>query len=95
MRWENEHVTANAPSDAYLIGQYDKRKISLQHDHHQIVNFTIEVNVMGHGPWMDYATYLVEPGETFDHTFEDDFEARWVRVVAEKNCKATAWFIYE
>jgi hypothetical protein len=93
--WKNDHVIASIPSDPYLIGFYDKRKVSFRHDHDETVDFTIEINAMGHGPWMDYATISVEPGRTIEHTFESDFEARWVRVVADKNCEATAWFVYE
>jgi len=93
--WKNELVVANIPSDPYLIGFYDEKKVSIHHDQTEVVRFTIEVNPMGHGPWMVYKEISVEPGETKNHIFEDDFQARWVRIVADKDCKATAWFVYE
>lgn len=93
--WKNDAIEANVSSDPYLIGFYDKKKVSLSHDHSDVVKFTIEVNPMGHGPWMLYKEISVEPGQTVDHVFEDDFEARWVRLFADKACEATAWFVYE
>ncbi|MCK5699894.1 MAG: hypothetical protein KAI29_02015, partial [Cyclobacteriaceae bacterium] len=93
--WKNDAIEANVPSDPYLIGFYDKKKVSLSHNHADIVRFTIEVNPMGHGPWMVYKEISVEPGKTIDHQFEDGFQARWVRIIADKDCEATAWFVYE
>ncbi|MCK5369471.1 MAG: hypothetical protein KAQ62_13000, partial [Cyclobacteriaceae bacterium] len=93
--WKNEAIEANVPSDPYLIGFYDKKKVSLSHDHSTKVKYTIEVNPMGHGLWMVYKEIFVEPGKTIDHQFEDGFQARWVRIIADKDCKATAWFVYE
>ena len=93
--WKNDAIEANILSDPYLIGFYDKKKVSLSHDHSDIVKFTIEVNPMGHGPLIVYKEILVESGQTIDHVFEDDFEARWIRVFTDKACEATAWFVYE
>lgn len=74
---------------------YDKKKVSLSHDHSAKVKFIIEVNPMGHGPWMVYKEISIEQGKTIDHLFEDDFKARWVRINADRDCEATAWFVYE
>lgn len=88
-------VIANTPSDPYLVGFYDKRKMSLSHEGEEDVNFTIEVNPIGHGPWMVYKKFLVPAGQSVIHDFPESFEARWVRVLTDKNCKATAWFEYD
>ena len=93
--WKNEAVLANIPSDPYLIGFYDKKMVSLAHDLLEEVNFTIEVNPIGHGPWMAYKEMSVRPGETLDLVLEDDFEARWVRLISDADCIATAWFVYK
>ncbi len=92
--WKNEAVVANIPSDPYLIGFYDKRKVSFRHDQPGVVKFTIEVNPMGHGPWMVYKDISVKSGETVDYIFPDNFQARWVRLIADKDCEATAWLVY-
>ena len=41
-----------------------------------------------------YETKIVGSGEYMHYEFPESFSARWVRVTANKNCKATAWFIY-
>lgn len=93
--WKNSAVKANVPSDPYLIGFYDKRNLKLSHDSKEAVSFTIEVEPIGHGPWMTYKEVSVNPGETFSFNFPAGFQSRWIRFVANKDCNATAWLKYE
>ncbi len=93
--WKNSVVKAEQPSDPYLIAFYDRRQLELLHDANQPVTFKIEVEPVGHGPWMMYKEISVKPGETFKYTFPEDFEARWVRFVADKDCSATAYLEYK
>jgi hypothetical protein len=90
----NTPVVGGVPSDPYLIGFYDKRNMRLSHDNSENIQFRVEVNPTGQGPWMTYKTVSVNPNEVHNHEFPEDFEARWVRVIADKNCIATAWFVY-
>lgn len=92
--WKDTQVAANVPSDAYLIGFYDKKSLKISHDSNQAVTFKIEIEPIGHGPWMTYKEVTVKPNETFEHTFATDFQARWIRFSADKNCKATTWLTY-
>ena len=93
--WKNSGVNAGEPSDPYLIGFYDKKSLEISHDSSQPVTFRIEVEPIGHGPWMLYKEVTVKPGETFKHQFSENFQARWIRFVADKNCTATAWLEYK
>ncbi|RDB07973.1 hypothetical protein [Runella aurantiaca] len=93
--WKNSQVTARTPSDAYLIGFYDKKSLKLSHNANQAVTFSIQAEAIGHGPWMNFKQVTVKPGETFEYTFPDAFQARWVRFTADKNCEATAWLTYQ
>ncbi|WP_372947276.1 hypothetical protein [Mariniphaga sp.] len=93
--WKNTAVKANEPSDPYLIGFYDKRSLEISHDAGEPVTFKIEVEPVGHGPWMLYKEVTVKPGEKFNHQFSENFQARWIRFVAGKNCSATAWLEYK
>lgn len=93
--WENTSVLANTPSDPYLIGFYDKKSLKISHKLNQNVTFKIEIEPIGHGPWMTYKEITVKPNETFEHTFANDFQARWIRFSANKNCEATAWLNYK
>lgn len=93
--WKNTVVKASEHSDPYLIGFYDHKKISLSHDLKEPVNFKIEIEPVGHGPWMTYKKVTVAQWETFEHIFPDNFQARWIRFSSNKDCKATAWLVYE
>lgn len=93
--WKNAAVKAGVASDPYLIGFYDKRSLKLSHDSKETVTFTIEVEPIGHGPWMNYQPVTVKPGETFEYNFPESFQSRWIRFVADKDCSATAWLKYE
>ncbi|MBX3255983.1 MAG: hypothetical protein KF862_17745 [Chitinophagaceae bacterium] len=93
--WKNSGVTAGAPSDPYLIGFYDKRSLEISHTLTEPVTFSIEVDPVGHAPWMRYKEITVQPGEVFRYEFPGNFQARWIRFVANKNCNATAWLTYE
>lgn len=93
--WKETAIAAGQASDPYLIGFYDKKSLNLSHDAVEAVRFRIEVEPMGHGPWMLYEEVTVQPGESFEHIFPDHFQARWIRFVADKGCRATAWLRYE
>lgn len=93
--WKNSAVKAGVASDPYLIGFYDKRSLKLSHDSKEAVTFKIEVEPIGHGPWMNYQTVTVKPGETFEYSFPETFQSRWIRFAADKDCSATAWLKYE
>lgn len=93
--WKNTDVKRGVASDPFLIGFYDKRTLTLSHNSKAGIVFTIEVEPIGHGPWMTYDTVTVKPGESYEHRFPDAFEARWIRFSTDKDCKATAWLNYE
>lgn len=93
--WKNNDVVAGEPSDPYLIGFYDDKYLEISHDSEQAVRFRIEVNPIGHGPWMLYDEIVIDPGKTFEHRFSKNFQARWIRFVPEKDCNATAWLVYK
>jgi len=93
--WKNSAVKAGIPSDPYLIGFYDQRSLKLSHDSKSAVTFTVEVEPIGHGPWMTAQKVTVKPGETYSYSFPASFQARWIRFVADRDCSATAWLKYE
>jgi hypothetical protein len=60
------------------------------------VTFTVEVDFLAAGNyWGTYATLVVPAGQTLRHEFPDGYSAHWVRLRADANCNATAWFTYE
>ena len=63
--WKNTFVKAGRPSDPYLIGFYDKKSLELSHDSPESATFDIEMDPVGHGPWMLYQQVTVGPGDTW------------------------------
>lgn len=93
--WKNSGVKAGEPSDPYLIGFYDKKSLEISHESKESVTFKIEVEPIGHGPWMVYKEVTIKPGEKFKYEFSDHFHARWIRFVSDKSCTATVWLEYK
>ena len=93
--WKETEVKAGESSDAYLIGFYDQKSLVLSHDAPKDVTFKIQVEPIGHGPWMTYKEVTVKSGETFEYKFSEGFQSRWVRFVSDADCKATAWLEYK
>lgn len=93
--WKNTSVKKNTASDPYLIGFYDQKALQLSHQATSAVTFTLETEPIGHGPWMKYKEITVKPGETFEFSFPQDFQSRWIRVRSNADCQATAWFVYK
>ncbi len=93
--WKDSDIKKGVPSDPYLIGFYDQRSLQISHNASKPVSFSIEVEPIGHGPWMTYTKVTVNPGKAFDFVFPGTFQSRWIRLVADKNCKATAWLKYQ
>ncbi|MFN8241495.1 MAG: hypothetical protein U0X39_12210 [Bacteroidales bacterium] len=86
---EKHFVTAGVPSDPYLIGFYDERILNINNESDVPVNFTIEADPTGQGPWMRYKMMQVEPGKEFKMIFPRHFMARWIRFITDKDCRAT------
>ena len=93
--WKKSVVAKGEPSDPYLITAYDQRRLTIEHDAAEKVNFRLEVDFTGYGDWSNYRTIAVEPGKRATFDFPADFAAYWVRLVADHDCSATATFIYE
>jgi hypothetical protein len=91
--WETE-VTAETPSDPFLMTGFDQKVLHLKHEANREVRFRIEADFLGNGSWELYETIAVAPGGYVHHEFPQGFSAHWVRLTAERDCKATAYFMY-
>ncbi len=93
--WAESPVKAGVPSDRYLMTGYDQKKVALSHDAAGPVTMRLEVDVALDGHWLTYAEPEVPAGETVEHVFPDGYHAHWIRVVADRDCRASAQFVYE
>lgn len=92
--WFDSAVKRGVASDPYLIGFYDKKLLVLSHDALQPVSFRMEVDPGGDDNWMEYKVLTVKAGEKLSFEFPEGFQARWIRFVADHDCKATTMLTY-
>ena len=92
--WYDTLIAPNEPSDPYLMTGFDRKCLHLAHDCDEDVTFTIEVDFLGNGTWHTHKYVNTLAKDYRCHVFPDGFSAHWVRVSADKACKATAQFVY-
>ncbi|MFA6564901.1 MAG: hypothetical protein WCV00_23550 [Verrucomicrobiia bacterium] len=92
--WKDTAVKANEPSDPYLMTGYDQKSLTLSHDAAEKVSMRVEVDISGTGQWVSYRAFDVPAGKEVNHTFPAEFAAYWVRLIANRDVKATASFTY-
>ncbi|MFO0928085.1 MAG: hypothetical protein U0736_13785 [Gemmataceae bacterium] len=93
--WKATAVKAGVPSDPYLMAGYDRKSLKLWHDAKADVAVRVEVDLTGTGLWRTFATLTVPAGRKLSVAFPPGFQAYWVRLVADRACRATATFVYE
>jgi hypothetical protein len=92
--WWKEDVKAGAPSDPFLMTNFDKKVVHLKHTAKEPVEFKLEVDFLGDGTWETYQTVHV-PAQGYVHLeFPAGFSAQWIRVTTNRNCNATVYFNY-
>lgn len=93
--WLNTTVKAGTPSDAYLMAGFDKKHLTLSHASAELVNFRVELDITGEGLWVPYRSFAVKSGESVEHELPAALQARWLRVIADKDCEASAQCRYD
>ncbi|MBN1669988.1 MAG: hypothetical protein JXR37_03080 [Kiritimatiellae bacterium] len=92
--WWEAAVQAGEPSDPYLMTGFDKKVVHLAHDADAAVTFTVEADFLGNGTWKTYGVFTVSAKGYVHHEFPSGYSAHWVRVTADRACRATAYFTY-
>ncbi len=92
--WRETDVKANTPSDAYLATGYDHKRLTLSHTSKEPVTFKVEADMTGTGKWAEVASLKASPEQKLEYKFPDAFGAYWLRIVADKDTRATATFDY-
>jgi hypothetical protein len=93
--WKETRVKAGEASDPYLMTNFGRKSATLSHDRDRAVRVTIEIDFLANGTWRPYAVVDVPPGRGIPYRFPDGFAAHWVRVIADADATATAWFEYD
>jgi len=92
--WWEKQVLAGEPSDPYLMTGFEQKVLHLCHDANHAVEFTLEVDFLGNQTWKIYDVIRIPANGYVHHEFPVGFSAHWVRVTANTDCTATAYFIY-
>ena len=92
--WWEKPVLAGEPSEPYLMTGFHQKVLHLCHDADHAVEFTIEIDFLGNQTWKTYDVTHVTSNGYAHHEFPAGFSAHWVRVIANTECTATAYFIY-
>jgi len=90
--WKNSSIKAGEPSLPYLMTGYDKKKVRLTADKETTITLEVNTDLAG---WQVYKAIKIPAGKTITHLFPDGYSAHWIRATADKDCKATVWFVYE
>ena len=93
--WMQTAVSANTPSDPYLMTGFDRKRLDLSNIGSAEATFTLEADPTGDGQWAEVKRFHLKPGDAVQHPFPDWFQACWVRLVSSKETVATAQFTYE
>lgn len=91
--WESD-VKAHTPSDPFLMTGFDKKVLHLVNDSEYPVVYHIKVDFLGNGRWKTYSEIKVGPKSYQHHEFPDGYSAHWVQLTTDKDCVATAYFMY-
>lgn len=91
--WISEKVSKGDISDPYLIGFYDHKTMDISSDRQ--TKLKVQVDPTGNGDWMDYLTAEVNSDNIYHHDFPTDFQARWIRFIADGDATVTTQLNYK
>src|SRR5699024_2360476 len=90
--WQDDEVEAGVSSVPYFIGGFDRKTIHLSHTCNREVTFTLEV--YENNTWKIYRNIVIPPNGYKFFIFPKYFDAEWVKIRTDNDCKATAYFHY-
>ncbi len=93
--WQRTPVKTGEASDPFLMTGYDAKTLHLTCEAAKRVRFDVEVDILGDGHWMPYKSFDLGPGNPYvHHEFPHAFACHWVRLRSNRDCTATAHFMY-
>jgi hypothetical protein len=92
--WLDDAVKAGEPSDPYLFAGFAKRVLFLSQSSDASVLFNIEVDDNGDGQWRRQVRLIAPPHQPAFYAFPADAKGQWVRLTADHDTTATAYFHY-
>lgn len=89
--WVEDKVRANTPSDAILIGEYERRCLHLVNHRDAAITITLETDARGDGHWKKLNTCTLL-GKTYAPVIlPSDMTAQWLRMKTDAEGNVTAF----
>jgi hypothetical protein len=85
--WMYDRVAANAPSDAYQFGGWDRQLLHLSHGADEQLRFTIELDKSGNGEWASWKEVTVPANGYLPVSLSDAPQAEWVRLTSDQDAE--------
>ena len=92
--WMGEDVKANQPSEPFLFSGWDYRSVWIKNEGADEVTFIFEADAKGNNRWAAVQNITVNAGASVFYSFSAAESGEWVRVVADKDTRATVSFNY-
>jgi hypothetical protein len=89
--WLEDTVKAAEPSDAILIGGYQRRCLHLVNHGKDPLDIKIEINTRGDDRWAPLSSYTLTPGSYLPVILPTPLAAEWLRVKTDQDGMATAF----
>lgn len=91
--WKEDRLTANTPSEPFLVAGFQKRVLHLKHAGGEAVNFSLQSDPAGTGAWTNLATIHVPANGYAWHLLPPALAATWVRLAPDRDAtNVTACF---
>ena len=91
--WKNTMVSANEPSDPYLMTGYDHKTLVLESD--QDCKIDAEIDIDHWTGFHPFKTFDLKAGKKISFEFPNGFAAHWIRFKANKSVLVSAQLIYK
>lgn len=93
--WVDEAVSADTPSEPFLLAGFPRRSLFLRHSSNETVRIDIEVDGKGNGDWKKIRSIDLAGGEAEWIELGNDIPGEWIRLRTDRDCRnATALFQY-
>jgi hypothetical protein len=90
--WKNTAVSKGEYSLPYLMTGYDQKRLILSADKDAVIRVEVNFDLES---WYVYDLFKLAAREELAHDFPPGFSAHWIRFSVDRDCKATAWLIYD
>ena len=91
--WLNDSVSANTPSEPFLVKNFQRRVLHLKHTTAATVNFTLQHDATGAGTWANLAMIAVTNHGYAYFILPPSLDTTWVRLVADQDATGVTAYL--